>query len=77
MQHAPFKYARDAIERIDSAGFADWAHRKREALVRLAFAENSYELALKKATARGVITACCVIVVIDILLVAAYFMYYR
>lgn len=77
MKYEAFKYARDAIERVDSAGFGDWAHRKREALARLAFAENAYDLELSKATTRGVVTACCIIVVVDILLVAAYFTYFK
>lgn len=71
----PFKYARDVIERIDASGFGDWAFRKREALARLAFAENAYELEIAKARTRGVITACSVLVVADILLVALYIWY--
>jgi hypothetical protein len=75
MRTEPFQYVRDAIDRIDSSGFGDWSTRRREALARIAFAENAYELELSKAQTRGVITACSLLVLADILLVAFYIWY--
>lgn len=75
MNTEPFKYARDAIERIDSAGFSEWSWRKREALERLAFAENLFELELSKAKTRGVMTACALVVAVDIIIIGLYYLY--
>lgn len=70
-----FQYAIDAIHALDYAGYSNWAHKKREALFRLTFAQNLHEIQLSDARTKGIVFASIVFASVNVLSILG-FAYY-